>query len=74
MSKPFENSDVFDDFRIDDRATFENHAPPALVARAANFQSTLVLWDQSDNEDGWMLCADDRDLMVEEFCEFFEYV
>lgn len=62
----------FNGYRLDARATFESEATPALVSRAAEYPGALVLWDFNDDEDGFLLCGDDRDALVAEFEAHFE--
>lgn len=72
MTKPFESSNTHNGYRIDDRATFEALAPAALIERASMYPGDLVMWDQHDDENGWLLCHDDRHILVEDYILFVD--
>lgn len=67
MTKPFENSNVCEGYRIDDRATFKALASAVLVERASMYPGDLVLWDPQDGNEGWLICHDRRDVLVQDF-------
>lgn len=72
-TKPFDNVNEFNGYEIDSRSTFEALASDALIARAANFTGSLVLWDPMSDDDGFLIVSDNRDILVQSYIDFFEF-
>jgi hypothetical protein len=58
---------TFNGYRLDQRRIFAEKAPDLLVQRAEQFSGQIVLWDENDDEDGFLLVGDSEADMRREF-------